>query len=156
MARDEIPGVKVIILTSDAEPNTIRRALQVRADGYVLKDEPDALQEIVAAVKRVLAGGRYFSPLALEKLLDATEKRLNEDEVKAPRFGPQSMSIMMALTDRQKDILLLVGEGYKNEEIAKKLFISPKIVSAHKQNIITALKLKDTSDLAKVAVQYLK
>lgn len=156
IARQQFPNAKIIVLTGSYDINSVRRAVKLQANGYILKNTPQANEELIIAVKRVLDGGRYYSMYVIESLLDAfSERELNDPSV-PPYVSPRLMDMMEILSERQVEVMQLVARGLKNEEIADQMYISPKTVSAHKQNIIIKLDLKDTSELTKLAIQFFK
>ena len=125
------PSVRVVVLTSSAEPDRIVAALDAGATGYVLKDaEPD---DVVRAVRDAAAGHAPLSPRAALALLPGRRPV-------APRVG--------ALSDREREVLSLVALGLPNKSVARRLQISEKTVKAHLTRIFAALGVGDRTSAA--------
>ena len=125
------PDVRVVVLTSSAEPDRIVAALDAGATGYVLKDaEPD---DVVRAVRDAAAGHAPLSPRAALALLPGRRPV-------APRVG--------ALSEREREVLSLVALGLPNKSGARRLQISEKTVKAHLTRIFAALGVGDRTSAA--------
>lgn len=135
------PELPVVMLSMHDEFLYALRAVRAGASGYVMKKAGGA--ELVAAVKQVLAGGTAFSADVARQLLDDATGRSRG------RRSP-----LATLTDREFEVLGLLGEGKTNREIAKQLNLSPKTVEVHRVNIRKKLKLKSTPELIRYAVHY--
>jgi two-component system response regulator NreC len=136
--KKRFPETKVLVLTTYDSEDYIRAAFKAGADGYCLKD--CGLQDLVIAIKSVLAGKVYFSPSISDKILDGY-------------LRPHKPTRVDLLTHREKEILKLLGEGNKNREIAYLLSISDKTAAKHKSNIMRKLDCHTTSDLTVFAIQ---
>ena len=136
--KKRFPETKILVLTAFDSEDYIRAAFKAGADGYCLKDS--SLQELIGAIESVLAGKVYFSPAISAKILNGY-------------LRPHKPSKLNLLTRREKEILRLLGEGHKNEEIAVLLSISDKTVMKHKSNIMRKLDCHTASDLAAFAIQ---
>jgi DNA-binding NarL/FixJ family response regulator len=124
------PGVKVIVLTSFADQRRILDALGSGAAGYVLKDaSPD---EIIAAVRTVMAGGAPLDPKAARVLLDSQ---------RGPRPGKR-------LSEREREVLGLLATGMANKQIARRLGIAERTVKAHMTSIFQELGVTDRTQAA--------
>ncbi len=135
------PATKIVVLTVHKGEEYVLSALKAGADGYVLKDA--GRDELVAAVKNVLAGKRYLSPDISEKVIGGyLEGR------RALKATPWD-----TLTQREREILKLIAEGYKNKEIAEQLFISLKTVEKHRSNLMRKLDLHNTAALTGFAME---
>jgi two-component system response regulator NreC len=135
------PDTRIVVLTVHKGEEYILSALKAGADGYVLKDAGH--DELVRAVKNVLAGKRYLSPDISEKVIGGyLEGR------RALKATPWD-----TLTQREREILKLIAEGYKNKEIAGHLFISLKTVEKHRSNLMRKLDLHNTAALTAFAME---
>jgi DNA-binding NarL/FixJ family response regulator len=122
------PAAHVLVLTSFSDQSRILDALQAGAEGYLLKHaEPET---ILSGIRAVVAGGSPLDPKAARVLL--TNRR-------APRA---------ALTDREREVLRLVGEGLPNKSIARRLGISERTVKAHLTSIYQQLGVTDRTQAA--------
>jgi DNA-binding NarL/FixJ family response regulator len=142
--RKRHPKLAVLVLSIYDEAIYAERALKAGARGYIMKKE--ANEELLNAVRRVLAGKVYlsesFSSLLLEKLVgrDSGDKTL----------------LIENLTDREMEVLRLVGMGRKNQEMAAMLGLSHKTIQVYKEKIKHKLNLKNSSELVHYAINWLK
>jgi DNA-binding NarL/FixJ family response regulator len=141
MPRMQSPEVKIIALTVHKTDEYILATLQAGADGYVLKDATHS--ELVMAIGNVLKGKRYLSPGISEKVI---EGYLEGKETLRTR------SAWDTLTRREREILKLIAEGYKNKEVADYLYISLKTVEKHRANLMKKLDLHNAAELTAFAV----
>lgn len=124
------PGAHVLVLTSFSDQSRILDALQAGAEGYLLKhSEPEV---ILAGVREIVAGGSPLDPKAARVLL--TNRR-------SP--GPETK-----LTDREQEVLDMVGAGLPNKTIARRLGISERTVKAHLTNVFQRLGVTDRTQAA--------
>ncbi|MDI7251431.1 MAG: response regulator transcription factor, partial [Actinomycetota bacterium] len=117
LLKARFPEMKVIVLSMYEDFEYIHRALQVGADGYLLKKA--AGSELVQAVRRAVRGEKAFSP----QVLDMIVASLREEGRDAAGSGP-----LDTLTPREYDVLAMMSEGMSNKDIAASLFISTKTV----------------------------
>lgn len=137
------PSTQVIILSMHHTAEHVYRALKAGAKGYVLKES--AGQEVVNAVRKVHAGGRYLSRRIEETVID--------------NYAPQNKTASYAspldkLSSREREILQLVVEGKSSAAIAETLFISPKTVETYRSRLMKKLGVKDIPSLVKFAIQH--
>ena len=138
----ELPETKVIILSMHQEHHYAVDAFRAGARGYVLKGSDPS--EVLDSVRRVSRGGRYASPVISEGLLSGYVDLIQKDKALEP---------FDTLTAREKEILKLLAEGLKNNDIAEKLFISAHTVKTHRINIMRKLDVHDMGGLVKVAMR---
>jgi DNA-binding NarL/FixJ family response regulator len=120
----ELPGTNVVVLTSMADQQHIVDALDAGAVGYLFKHaEPD---EIMAATREVMAGGAPLDPKAARAVL---RHRREADEAGA------AATAVAILTDREREVLLLVAKGLANKQIGRQLGIAERTVEAHLTSI---------------------
>ncbi len=143
--RLEYPDIAIIALTMLEEPQAIRQILQAGVDGYLLKSCSE--QELLSAVEAVTNGERYICKEVTDIMLDTVAKRKEKAKPKS-RFD-----LDIALTVREKEVLMLILNQLSNLEIADKLFISVRTVDAHKRNILEKTGAKNTVGLALFALE---
>jgi len=115
--------------------------LRSGAAGYVLKD--CTASNLIEAIRTVAAGKRYLSP--------ALEERAIEASFQNP--GESGLDPYDTLTERERLVLLLAGEGSTNPEIAKRLYISPRTAETHRANLMRKLSLRSQTDLVRYAIR---
>jgi len=136
------PQTKVLVLTVHKTEEYILSALKAGADGYLLKDSTHV--ELVMAVKKVLSGKPYISPEVSEKVIEGYLEG---------RKRVRSKTSYETLTSREREILKLIAEGYKNKEIADDLCISVKTVEKHRANLMEKLNLHNVQALTAFAIE---
>ena len=136
------PETKIIALTVHKTEEYLLSTLQAGVDGYVLKDATH--DELVMAIHNVMAGKRYLSPGISEKVI---EGYLDGKE------DSQAASSWQKLSQREREVLKLIAEGYKNKEIAEDLCISLKTVEKHRANLMKKLDLHNAAALTVYAVE---
>ncbi len=138
------PRVRVLVLSMHDERLYAQRAVRAGARGYIMKKEPP--QKLVEAVRKVLQGGVYFSEAITSYLL----------ETKVPEKGSREALPIECLTDREIEVLELVGTGLKTQRIAEELKVSMKTVQAHRENIKVKLGFTDYNSLACFAAHWVR
>ncbi|MFI7450081.1 response regulator [Nonomuraea sp. NPDC049714] len=134
-------SVKVIVLTMFELDEYVRAALQAGASGFLLKDaHPDQLLD---AIRRVHEGESLFAPSVLTRLIEAYIAKPTGER-------PASLA---ALTERETEVLALVGRGLSNSEIATGLKISIKTVKTHVGNLLSKLQARDRAHLVIAAYE---
>jgi DNA-binding NarL/FixJ family response regulator len=132
------PGnvTRVLVLTTFDLDEYVYAAPRAGASGFLLKDaSPETL---TAAVRTIAAGDSSFAPSVLERLVVTYLRRAQ----------PADMSLVDALTERERDVLRLVGRGGSNAEIAASLYISPTTVKTHLARLFAKLQIRDRAQLA--------
>lgn len=133
--------VKILILTQHAEAVSLRRALEAGANGYVVKTARG--DELLAAIRAVLAGGTYIDPQLAGALVTAPGRDA----------GSTADEALARLTPRERQVLQLVAEGYSNKEVAQTLDIAVKTVMAHRANLMEKLDIHNRSKLIQFAIR---
>ncbi|MEE9611390.1 MAG: response regulator transcription factor [Desulfatiglandales bacterium] len=136
------PETKVVALTVHSTEEYILATLEAGADGYVLKDAGQS--ELVMAIKNVLGGSRYLSPGVSKKVIEGYLEG---------RKGVKTKSSWDTLTQREREVLKLIAEGFKNKEVADYLFISLKTVEKHRANLMKKLDLHNAAALTAFAIE---
>ena len=137
-----VPDMKILALTVHKAEEYILAALEAGADGYVLKDANH--RELMMAIETVLSGKSYLSPGISEKVI---EGYLEGKKTVKPS------SAWETLTPRERQVLKLIAEGYKNKEIADYLCVSVKTVEKHRANLMQKLDLHNASALTAFAME---
>lgn len=137
-----LPDTKILVLTIHKTEEYILPVLKAGADGYVLKN--DTQSELMTAIKSVLEGKSYLSPGVSQKVI--------EGYVEGSKIV-KTKSSWDTLTQREREILKLIAEGYKNREIADDLCISIKTVVKHRANLMEKLDLHNVSALTTFAIE---
>jgi two-component system response regulator NreC len=135
-----MPGVSVLILTMHEDEEYLLRVLQAGASGYIIKNAMDS--DLLSAIRAVHNGAAYLYPSASKNLVESLLKRTKHDE------GDSHPSV---LTEREKEILILIAKGYANKEIAEQLFISVKTVETHKSKVMEKLGVTTRPELVEYA-----
>jgi DNA-binding NarL/FixJ family response regulator len=138
------PGLSILVLSMHDEGLYAERCLRAGARGYLMKEAGS--ENLLAALRRVLAGQISVSPSVSESILDHIS-------AKKPRG---SSSPIQALSDREFEVFQLVGLGRNTREIAAQLHLSPKTVDVHRARIRTKLGLKNFTALVHYAVRWLE
>jgi two-component system response regulator NreC len=134
----ENPGVRILVLSMQDDPQYVREAFAAGARGYVLKEAAD--NEVVAAVREVASGGRYVHPELGARLVaaESEERRRAEED---------------PLSERESEVLRLLALGHTNQEIAKQLFISVRTAETHRAHIMQKLRLSSRAELVRYALE---
>jgi len=140
--KSRLPETKILALTIHDTEEYILESFHAGLDGYCLKDANSA--ELLMAIDRVLEGKTYLSPGISEKVLVG----FLEEKKKFKTTTPWE-----SITQREKEVLKLVGEGYKNKEIADYLCISVKTVEKHRSNIMKKLYVHNAPALTAIAIE---
>ncbi|HEU4642154.1 MAG TPA: response regulator transcription factor [Gemmatimonadaceae bacterium] len=136
------PTPRILVLTMHAEEEYLVQVLEAGASGYLVKSAAD--RELVDAVRAVARGDVYVQPTAGRVLARGLKRTDQAADIRA-RFE--------RLTERERDVLRLVAEGYSAPEIGERLFISSKTVDTYKQRINEKLGVAHRSDYVKLALR---
>jgi DNA-binding NarL/FixJ family response regulator len=142
VADELLAGVHVVVLTTFELDEYVFQALRAGASGFLLKDvDPDDLRQ---AVRVVAAGEALLSPSVTRRLITEFATRT------APPSDPARLA---ALTDREREVLALVGGGLSNEEIGQRLFMSPATAKTHVSRAMAKLGARDRAQLVVAAYE---
>ena len=141
--RAEFPKLPILVLSMHDESLYGLRALRAGANGYVMKHE--AMANVVQAIREVFSGRPYLSPAMAAQVITKFAKKSSEGESDA----------VDRLSDRELEILELIGKGREVREIANRLHLSPKTVETHRAHIKEKLQLKNARDVVRFAVQWI-
>ncbi|HZU00593.1 MAG TPA: response regulator transcription factor [Ktedonobacteraceae bacterium] len=137
-----VPESRILILTMHEHDEYVFQALRAGASGYMLKEAADT--ELISALHIIQSGQFYLSPMAQSVLVG--------DYLQRVRIGEEKDSYS-SLTEREREILKLIAEGYTNNQIAERLVISPKTVDTHRTHIMDKLNLHSRAELVKYAMR---
>ncbi|MGO8947897.1 MAG: response regulator [Ktedonobacterales bacterium] len=137
-----LPDIRVLILTMHENEEYLFQTLRAGAAGYMLKEAADT--DLISAIRVVSSGRFYLSPSAQSMLVSDYLQRVHTGEER-DSYG--------ALTEREREILKLVAEGFTNGQIGELLFISPKTVDTHRTHIMDKLNLHSRAELVKYAMR---
>ena len=135
------PNIKIIILTTFSDDEYIFEALRAGARGYLLKDVQS--DELIASIRMIMKGGVLIHPEVAAKLLNGfsnLNQEKKEEEVEKAEVNK--------LTQREQELVGLIGKGKTNREIAEELFLSEGTVKNHITNILSKLYLRDRTQIA--------
>lgn len=138
----QFPRTKVIALTQYDDHEFVFPMFEAGARGFICKTA--ASSELVTAIRSVYRGDSYLSPSVARIFVDRYQQRLDSIREQDP---------YRQLTDREREILKLLAEGYTTQEIAKMLVLSPKTVDRHKTSLMSKLDIHNRADLVKYAIR---
>jgi len=144
LIRDMQPQLPVLVMSMHDEALYSDRAFRAGAKGYVMKQE--ATEKLLAAIRKILNGGVYVS----DRMQTVMVQRFLNSGV------DETVSFIDNLTDREFEILRMIGQGLTVAEIADKLGRSAKTVEAHRANLREKLGLKRAAELARFATQWVE
>jgi DNA-binding NarL/FixJ family response regulator len=139
---ERLAGVRVVILTTFDNDDYVYGALRAGASGFLVKDtEPT---ELLHAVRVVARGDALIAPAVTRRLISEFAGR-----VQRPEPGPA----LNALTEREREVMALVGAGLSNHEIAQRLVLSPATAKTHVSRLMTKLAVRDRAQLVILAYE---
>ncbi|MCE1246224.1 MAG: response regulator transcription factor [Firmicutes bacterium] len=149
----KVPSTKIVILTAADDDEFVFRLIKAGATGYLLKDTSTG--NVVDAIRAAYSGESLIQPKVASKILREFARLMDAREIPAPVSTEKSEKSdkLKVLTDRELEVLKLVGKGMNNREIAGTLFIGENTVKTHVANSMHKLELRDRVELALFAVQ---
>lgn len=139
--RDELPEVRVVMLSMHANEEYVLQALRAGAAGYMLKDSATA--ELELALKAVMQGEIYLSPPISKQVVEGYVQRVGAEQTASDN-----------LTPRQRQVLQLIAEGHSTKEIAHRLNLSVKTVETHRAQLMERLQIREIAGLVKYAIRH--
>jgi len=136
--KQELPEVRVVMLSMHANEEYVLQSLRAGAAGYMLKDSATA--ELEFALKAVMQGETYLSPPISKQVVEGYVQRVGAEP--APD-----------LTPRQRQVLQLIAEGHSTKEIAYRLELSVKTVETHRAQLMERLQIRDIAGLVRYAIR---
>ncbi|XVU26374.1 response regulator [Actinoplanes sp. CA-054009] len=143
-ADDHLAGVRVLVLTTFENDDNVVLALQAGASGFLGKNVAPA--DLVNAIRVVAGGEALLSPRATQGLVGRFL-----DQLRPPPAG--ALAALDVLTDREREILVLVAHGLSNEDIATRLYVSPLTAKTHVNRAMAKLNARDRAQLVVLAYQ---
>ena len=131
--------VKVLILSMHPEDRFAIRTLKAGASGYITKEK--APEELIMAIRKILAGGKYVSDSLAENLIDALS-------------GQDSGQPHTELSDREYEVFELIAQGMPTGDIAEKLSLSKSTINTYRGRILNKLDMKSNAEIVKYAVKH--
>jgi DNA-binding NarL/FixJ family response regulator len=148
-----LQSVRVLALTVFDDDETVFAALRAGASGFMVKDaEPD---ELLQAVRVIARGDALLAPSVTRAVISAFAERPGPARPQGQRLaGPQARAAHVAtLTKREREVVCLVADGLSNEEIARKLMVSPLTVKTHVSHAMIKLAARDRAQLVVIAYE---
>lgn len=139
---DALSSVHIVILTTFEQDEYVFEALRAGASGFLVKDTEPA--DLVRAVRAVAAGDALLSPGVTRRLIE---------EFASHAKGVDVAPALDELTEREREVMALVAEGLSNEEIARKLFVSPATAKTHVSRAMVKLRARDRAQLVVFAYE---
>lgn len=137
--REQLPGIKVIILSMHSSEEYVLQALRAGAAAYLIKDSATA--ELELALKSVMRGETYLSPAISRQVVEGYVRRMGAGAAEDP------------LTPRQREVLKRIAEGRSTKEIAFALGLSVKTVETHRAQVMERLGIRDVAGLVRYAMR---
>jgi DNA-binding NarL/FixJ family response regulator len=142
--KERSPSTKVIVMTAHDEDRLMVEAVEAGASGFLSKDLP--ADEILNAAKAAADGEVLIDPATLTRLLAQVAREREEQR--------DAMALLDDLTERERQILQMLAEGKRNDDIAAELFISPQTVQTHVRNILGKLRVHSKLEAVAFAVKH--
>ncbi|REL24961.1 DNA-binding response regulator [Rhodohalobacter sp. SW132] len=142
LVKDQYPNIKVLALTMSSDDSHIRQMVQAGASGYIMKSA--GREELTKAIHEVMEGKHYFSDQATQSIMMDLVKNKGKSSVPDP----------IHITERELEVLQMIVKEHTNQEIAEKLYISPRTVDAHRRNLLQKTGARNTAGLVKYAFQH--
>lgn len=139
--KQELPEIRIIMLTMHKSEEFIARAYGIGVSGYLLKD--NALEELLNCIRSVIKGRTYLSEDLFQTVIHGFVTSHQKDGAVIPE----------TITPREREIVQLLAEGHSNRVIAEKLNLSVKTVETHRANIMKKMNFRSITDLVLYAVR---
>lgn len=142
--KERSPSTKVVIMTAHEEDRLLVEAVEAGASGFLGKGE--AVEEVLGAAKAAAEGEVLIDPSTLARILHQVARERDARQ--------EARALFDSLTDREREILQLLAEGMRNDDIASKLFISPQTVQTHVRNLLAKLNVHSKLEAVAYAVRH--
>jgi DNA-binding NarL/FixJ family response regulator len=141
-----LAGVKVVMLTTFAEDDYIFEALRAGASGFLVKDTDPA--DLISAVRTIHGGEALLSPVVTRRLIEEFVLR-----AKPPQPGRELRRRLGELTEREREVVALAAQGLSNDEIARRLVVSPATAKTHVSRAMIKLGTRDRAQLVVIGYE---
>lgn len=148
--KEQFPDIRVLVLTTFDDDETVEAALASGADGYILKEMED--EKVIQSVKAVCAGMRIFGGSVFEGMRRQMSRTPSPAREAAGKTSADA-ELAAKITDRERDIMRCVARGMDNKEIAAELFLAEGTVRNNISRLLEKLGLKDRTQLAVFTVK---
>ncbi len=138
------PSTRVVVMTAHDDERLLVEAVEAGASGFLGKEE--AAGEVLDAARAAAAGEVLIDPSTLTRLLHQVAKEREEQR--------DAQMLLAELTDREREILAMLAQGKRNDDIASELFISPQTVQTHVRNILAKLRVHSKLEAVAFAVKH--
>jgi DNA-binding NarL/FixJ family response regulator len=142
--KESSPSTKVVIMTAHDDDRLLVEAVEAGASGFLSKDLP--ADEILRSTRSAAEGEVLIDPVTLTRLLAQVAREREEQR--------DALALLNDLTDRERQILQLLAQGKRNDDIARELFISPQTVQTHVRNILGKLRVHSKLEAVAFAVKH--
>lgn len=136
------PGMKIGILTMHKEKSLVEKLINLGVAGYLYKSSHE--EDLIYGIKKIADGKTFYASEVTESLVGKSRRFTSTD--------PSHMVMLAELSEREKEILILIAEGFSNKEIGEKLFISVRTVDTHRSNIMKKVGIKNMAGLVRFAI----
>lgn len=150
LIKGKYPQIKVLMLTNFDDDQDVVQALRLGASGYLLKDMSPA--ELIVAIRAAFAGEVLISPQLAVRLAQKLSVIPNPGEEAGQTTGAKP-SWLQKLRNRERDVLMLLADGYSNEEIAKRLYLGEQTVKNHVSAIYGKLGVKNRTQAVRTVIE---
>lgn len=146
------PECLVLALTVHEDKQYFMEMLAAGASGYITKQA--AADDLVAAIRAVASGQVYLQPALARWLLDDYQRLAKQEQAQAkPTENGETVVGLDILSQREREVLELVGQAWNNQQIGKQLGLSPKTIARHRERIMNKLNLHSRTELVKFAIR---
>lgn len=145
LIRLESPQSQILVLTMHESDTYFFKAIEVGVAGYLPKKA--ASEDLLKAVRAVAQGDAFFYPSLARKLLEGYRQH-------SPSDSPAGPPGYNTLSEREKEVMFLLIQGFSNQQIAEKLVVSPSTAQTHRTHILQKLNLENTIDLVRYAIRH--
>lgn len=142
--KKEMPEIKVGILTMHQEKMLIEKMIKLGVDGYLYKSGNPS--DLIHGIKKIADGEKFYTSQVTENLVKSDTIFSNSSS--------ENTVLLAQLSDREKEILKLIAQGKNHNEIGEELFISPRTVDSHRNNLLKKLEAKNLAGLIRFALTF--